>query len=121
MTINLHVFITMNYWLLVFEPGDETYEWFDYYNHGGHLIVSLLDGFGIHRLPIRFKQISLHYAVQIIYLLWTIIHGLSGIGNPLKDDDAIYDALNWKMRPGQSAVLCSLLICVAVPLCFLVT
>jgi hypothetical protein len=40
--------------------------------------------------------------VAICYVIWTIVHSLlTNIGNPYKnetegDDDAIYDAINWR-------------------------
>ena len=92
------------------------------------MLVVAFDGYFIHRIPIRFKQIALVYMVEVSYLLWTVIHALAGIGNPDftedlegMDDDALYSSLNWKERTGASGFLAVLVIAVAVPIIFLIT
>ena len=37
------------------------------------------------------------------------------------DDDALYGTLNWNERPKGAGILAALLICVAVPVIFIVT
>ena len=124
--INVEIFITCMYWVLVFD-GEPLF-FSNIYDHGGLMLVVAFDGYFIHRIPIRFKQIGLVYMVEVSYLLWTVIHALAGIGNPDftedlegMDDDALYSSLNWKERTGASGVLAVLVIAVAVPIIFLIT
>jgi hypothetical protein len=65
--------------------------------------------------------------VILKYLIWTGFHAASDIGNPATsdndpatDDDAIYSSLNWNQRPKGSAILAVILLCVGVPIMFLV-
>jgi hypothetical protein len=125
--VNLELFVAILYWTLVYEKGSVLL-FRTIYEHGILLFVVGLDGYIIHRIPIRWKQIMLVYTVLISYLIWTGIHAISGIGNPTKadsdpetDDDALYGSLNWNERPQGSGILATLLITVAVPLMFLLT
>ncbi|GFH44000.1 hypothetical protein CTEN210_00474 [Chaetoceros tenuissimus] len=125
-TINIQMFITINYWVLVYNGSTEPFS--SYYEHGIFFILLALDGFAVHRYPLRFKQIFLVWAVLIPFLIWSIIHSKLGIGNSLHndrpdatDDDALYGTLNWTERPKGAGILSALLICVAVPLIFIIT
>ena len=125
--INIELFVTILYWTLVYEKG-EVLKFRAIYEHAILLFVVGLDGYIIHRIPIRWKQIVLVYIVLISFLIWTGIHAVSGIGNPAKsdsdpetDDDALYGSLNWNERPQGSAILATCLIIVAVPAMFLLT
>lgn len=117
------IIITILFWLLVYTPGEKLY-FSEIYVHGGVLVTLIIDGFGIHHYPIRFKQIVWVYAVFILYIIWSVIHNLAtNIGNPFSqdndpdtDDDALYAPLNWKVRPRAAAILILILGIVAIPL-----
>jgi len=117
------IIVTILFWLLVYTPGDKLY-FSEIYIHGGVLVTLIIDGFGIHRYPIRFKQIVWMFAVYILYLIWSVIHNLAtNIGNPFSqdndpetDDDALYAVLNWNVRPRAAAILCLIIGMVVIPL-----
>mmetsp|Transcript_2968 Transcript_2968/g.4673 ORF Transcript_2968/g.4673 Transcript_2968/m.4673 type:complete len:130 (+) Transcript_2968:124-513(+) len=92
--------------------------------HGGMLLPIIIDGFLLSRLPLRMKQFILPETFAFIYVLWTIIHSFSGIGNPYADageqnDDAIYDVLAWKNKTIGAVILTLVLLFVVSPILFL--
>lgn len=122
MSLITELIVTLLFWVLVYSGS--TLYFSDVYNHGGFLIALIIDGFGIHHYPFRFRQIVWMYLVFFLYATWSLIHGLAtNIGNPKNqdndpdtDDDALYDSLNWNERPTGAAILCLLVGAVAIPL-----
>jgi len=115
------IVITILYWVLLFD-GNVVYV--DVMMHGGAMILIILDGFFLSRLPLRAKQFIFVEIFSICYLLWTVIHAYSGIGNPYKDDgsqddDAIYDSLAWKNDTVKALRLSLMLVFVANPIIYL--
>ena len=106
----LELFITAIFWLLLYGGGKIYFHLI--YLHGILLILVLLYGFAIHRFPVRLKQIIIILPISITYLAWTIIHSQTNIGNPnktyndpeTKDDDTIYNIVNWNERPKETAI-----------------
>lgn len=125
-SINIELFITVLYWVLEYKGGTPRFR--TVYEHGIQIAVVCFDGLIIHGFPIRFKQIAWVYSVLIAFLLWTIIHAQTNIGNPSSndndpetDDDALYDSLSWNQRPAGATILAASLIFVGVPFFLLVT
>lgn len=119
--INLEFIITCLFWLLVYSGYPLLFS--DVYNHGGVLLALIIDGYGIHHYPIRFRQIVWVYPVFFLFVIWSYIHGAANLGNPLRqdndpdtDDDALYAPLNWKKRPGAAAIITLLVGTVLIPL-----
>lgn len=88
------------------------------------MILVLIDGFVLSRIPIRMKQLIFIEVLAILFILWTVIHAYSGIGNPYKDDgsrddDALYESLRWKTNTSGTAILSVLVVFVLSPLVFL--
>lgn len=116
------------YAVLVSEySGPKNMTFHDIYEHGILFLVLMVDGFAIHRFPIRLKQILFVYAVCFSYIAWTVIHYLVDVGNPNwsdndpeTDDDALYSAISWRKRPDSAAIQTLLFFTVAVPSFFLV-
>lgn len=114
------------YWILVYGGGTPSYT--DVMFHGMIVLVLLFDGFVVSFVPIRLKFIIPVFILNVIYIGWSIVHSLAGIGNPLlnggatdmADDDAIYAALNWNMRPGAAAFWSAASVLVIFPSLFLV-
>ena len=83
-----------------------------------------VDGILLGRIPLRARQFALFWLFSVTYVLWTVVHAHSGIGNPRNDgvaqtDDALYpDVLAWKNSPGSTAVLSVLVLLVACPVVF---
>mgnify|MGYP006183873271 CR=1 FL=1 len=65
LSINLQLFVTILFWVLVYDSS-ETLVFKTIYEHGILLLLVALDGFVIHRFPIRFKQIAWVYLVEIL-------------------------------------------------------
>ena len=100
--------ITILYYVLKF-PG--TFNYSDQMLHGIVMILIIVDGFILIRIPLHMKQFVLFESFMTIYFLWTIAHAYSNIGNPFangktptKDDDAIFSSLNWKKRTTQASI-----------------
>ena len=121
-SINVSVFVTLMFWVLVFDGKKQDLS--SIYEHALVLVLVALDGFIIHRFPIRLKQIAGVYAFLIPYLIWTIIHSQAGIGNGYDssdgfDDDALYSDLNWNGKLTGAIVLVVLVIFIELPLIFI--
>ena len=87
--------ITILLWVLEL---DGTVEYVSVMVHGGGMVLIIIDGFLLGHLPLRMKQFILSEMFSFLYILWSVIHAFSGIGNPYADDgtqsdDAIYDSL----------------------------
>jgi hypothetical protein len=121
-SINLQMFVT----ILIFDSSTNLLYRRAIYEQGILFFLVALDGFVIHRFPIRFKHIVWVYLVDISYLMWTGFHAASYIGNPstsdtdpATDDDSLYSSLNWDEKPKDSAILAAILLCGGVPIMFL--
>ena len=115
------VMITILYWVLEF---DGTVEYVSVMVHGGGMVLIIIDGFFLSRLPLRMKQFILSEMFSFLYVLWNVIHGFSGIGNPYADDgtqsdDAIYDSLAWKNNNKSAMILSVGILLVGNPIIFL--
>jgi hypothetical protein len=117
---NLGVLVTVNYWLLVFD-GDLTVQ--GVLGHGVVAFLVLVDGLGVNTIPIRLRHyLEFVLPVASLYLLWSYLQSALNIGNPDNqdedaetNDDLIYDALDWKGNPGETAVLGVLILFVLSP------
>jgi hypothetical protein len=121
--IHSQVVVTLLYWLLVYDGSSVDHT--DVYRHGILMILIMMDGFVINRIPIRLKQIVFVYAYSFAYLVWSLIHFAADIGNPETmdndpdtNDDALYGVLSWRDNPGGAAILCLILFFVGIPLIF---
>ena len=120
-SLNLGLIASILFWALVYEPP-LAYE--TVMLHGIFFMLVLFDGMILNRIPIRLKHLLWTELVSFVYLLWTLIHGLSPLGNPNlncednpdTDDDALYDTLNWKKRPVPALILVFFVMGVAVPI-----
>ena len=82
--LNLGLIITLLYWFLEFDPSKGFPKYIQVMTHGGVFILVLLDGMIINHTPIRLKQFFLLWPVCFLYIIWSIIHGYSPLGNPKK-------------------------------------
>lgn len=115
------IVITILFWVLEF---DGTVRYVSVMVHGGALVLVAIDGFLLSRIPLRMKQFFLYESFSVIYILWSVIHAYSGIGNPYNDgvdktDDAIYDSLAWKNNVANAAILSVGVVFVFNPIVFL--
>ena len=114
------IMITILYWVLEF---DGEVEYVSFMVHGGGMVLVVIDGFLLSRIPLRIKQFLLFETFTILYLIWNVVHAYSGIGNPYngesQDDDAIYGSLAWKNKTKAAAMLSAGIAFVANPVLFL--
>jgi hypothetical protein len=90
------------YWALVHQP-----EWGCSFGtimfHGGLLLVLLLEGQTMNRIPIRWNHFPFVFAFHFIYLVWaTLVHGTYEIGNPDRRGPVAvysYDVVDWTGNP----------------------
>ena len=121
-SLNLSLLATILFWILVYEPT-EPVEYNHVMMHGGTLILVVIDGMVINRIPIRLRQLMWVEAVSLAYLLWNIIQQFTFTKNPNRDDDetvAIYNSVDFRNKPGATVILCVLLLVIAVPVIFIV-
>jgi hypothetical protein len=96
--------IAILFWLLVYDFDSEGQVTFlDVMPHGGMVIVVWIDGLVVNRIPVRWT----HWwggalLFEIAWAVWSVLHSVVfEIGNPNANDgedndDAIYEALDWK-------------------------
>jgi hypothetical protein len=118
------VMIAILYWILEFEG---TVGYVGLMVHGIAMVLIMIDGFILSRIPLRMKQFILFESFASIYILWTAIHAYSGIGNPYangetptQDDDAIYGSIAWKNDNTGTVMLVVVVLIVANPVVFMV-
>ena len=111
---------TILYWLLVYNPeDDDKLTFLTVVKHGILSLLVLTDGLVVSYIPVRIKHLWIPFVFNLLYILWSIVHSFTDIGNPFKkgdddyytqddDNDAIYKALNWNKRP-VNALLYSIL------------
>ena len=93
--------------------------------HGGAYILLMIDAFILSRIPLRMRQFILSEMLAILYVLWTVVHAYSGLGNPYVDtdedktDDAIYSTLAWKNNTTTAAIVSLGVVFIANPVIFL--
>jgi hypothetical protein len=105
-TIAAHteVVVVILYWPLIYDDTSDL----DYVNimsHGGVLLLVLIDGFFVNRIPMRWMHwYGMVLPFDALYIIWSVIHSYTDIGNPdnqdndpTTNDDAIYqDVLEWQ-------------------------
>lgn len=110
----MEVTVTILYWVLEFEG---TFSYVSIMSHGGVMILVVIDGFVLSRVPLRMKQFVFFESFALVYCVWTLIHAYSGMGNPYADD-AIYDSIAWKNNMKPTVILIVVLLLVANPIIF---
>ncbi|KAL7518710.1 hypothetical protein ACHAWX_003520 [Stephanocyclus meneghinianus] len=115
------VVICLLFWVLEF---DGTVRYVSMMVHGVGIILIVIDGLIVNRIPLRMKQFFLFEGFSALYLLWSIAFSFSGLGNPYKesgaqDDDAIYSSMRWKTDTASAVTVAALALLVANPIVFL--
>jgi len=105
---------TCLYWFLIWKPENGV-TFVRVSEHGGLLLLVLIDAMIVNRVPYRMQHYFGLLAVEVLYIIWTVIHGFAtDIGNPNRsdndpetNDDAIYaNVLEWE-NDWQKALLYS--------------
>jgi len=118
--------VALLFWLLEYNVGSGCPSYSSLLKHGGFMICILLEGLVLNSIPIRAKHVLFPTTFAILYLTWTVLHALLGIGNPFRedqdpqtDDDTIYGAISWRQRPQLSAQIAAGTLFLVIPVLFL--
>jgi len=118
------VLVVILFWTVEHQRG-EPVDYYSWMKHGIIALLVLLEGFLVNHIPIRAKHFLFVFIFDVLFLIWSVVHNLLGIGNPFRmdgdpdtDDDAIYAVLNWKERPGLTSALALGALLVVAPLTF---
>ena len=119
------VVVTILYWTLVYDADDEI-AYLNLMTHGIVMVLVAIDGLILSRIPLRMRQIVFSETFAFLFVLWTIVHAYSGMGNPYangedaaRDDDAIYDSVAWQNNPDGAAIVSVVVLFVVNPVIFL--
>jgi hypothetical protein len=118
-----NVLVTILYWALEFDPS-RFQPYLGIMLHGGTMVLIIIDGCILSRIPLRIKQFWFYELSSFIYIIWTIIHSFSSIGNPFnesrgEDDNSIYPQLDWKDNTTTAIITSVLVLFVGNPIIFL--
>jgi len=92
------------YWIFIADSNDGAVSEFDYFailKNGGILLLLIIEGQIVNRIPIRWSHLIWAELVLCIYMGWTFVHGMFiDIGNPeisetSDGNEPIYGILNW--------------------------
>jgi hypothetical protein len=107
------VMIAILFWLLVYDyDSDGKPKFLDIMQHGGMAVLVWVDGLVVNRIPVRWA----HWwggalPFEIAWAVWSIFQSVVfDIGNPDQNDkdendDAIYEALDWRHEAGSAMIL----------------
>lgn len=120
-----NVFVTVLYWVLEFDPN-RFQPYLGIMLHGGTMILVMIDGCILSRIPLRVKQFLFYELYCFLYIIWTIIHSFSSIGNPFREargeeGNSIYGVLDWKNNTTTAIVTSLLVLLVGNPIIFLLS
>jgi hypothetical protein len=110
--------ITAIFWILEFDGQASSISYENCNVHGGLFLAVLLEGFVVHRIPLRVSHYWFFLGYIILFLLWTFLHEYLELGNPETEEGYLYAQIRWKENAQVTAVLCALLVLVLVPLTF---
>jgi len=87
--------------------------------HGISMVLILVDGVVMRRIPVRAKHYMVVFVWETAFIVWTGIHAATNIGNPLEDEkDAIYSIFSWKNDPVRTSVIAAINLFIVSPLLF---
>lgn len=120
------IVITILFWTLEYD-ADDGVAYVSVMVHGIAMVLIMIDGFVLSRIPLRMWQFILFETFAALYFLWNVIHAYSGIGNPYadgdtptEDDDAIYGSIAWKNNTTAAVILVLGVLFAANPIIFMV-
>lgn len=118
LSVPLEILITLLYWTLDYDKDSKI--WYStIYCHGIIAIMLLVDGNLIARIPLRIKQMLFVEIYALLYMIWSLIHSMSGIGNGNREGDLIYDVMDWEDKTIMTIIIALIVLLVVTPLCFM--
>jgi FAR-17a/AIG1-like protein len=92
-TVSAHaeILVTLLFWLLVYD-NDSAISYPTIMSHGVILLLVVIDGLVINRIPIRIKHFLFCCLYYLFYILWSIVHSFTAIENPDTEDNSSHNA-----------------------------
>ena len=126
-TINpVNIIVVLVYWTTKGNPSTTAINYLQIWIHGLLCCTILFDTLIISCIPIRIRHFRSVALFASVYMFWTILHAVFGIGNNYHtnwsggdDDDVIYTVVNWKKRVWETLGFTYVLIFVLLPVLFL--
>jgi hypothetical protein len=116
--------IAILFWLLVYDyDSDESVTYLNIMEHGGMVVLVWIDGLVVNRIPVKWKHWwGAALPFELCWAVWSICQSVVfEIGNPNENegddnDDAIYEALDWKNDSAYAFVLTAVALLVLGPI-----
>lgn len=127
LSLSIEIAVAILFWALDYDP-DKTITYGTVVLHGVMVLLLIVDGVLLNRTPVRFRQCIAVTVYTLTYTLFTVLHGLTNMGNPKRhdndpetDDDALYTVVSWNHRPVQAIIFSIILVLLGPPLMFTIT
>jgi hypothetical protein len=104
--------VSLLYWTLVHQP-QWGYSFWNIVDHGGLMMVLLVEGQTMNRIPVRWNHFLFVFMVHFVYLIWTLVYGMYAIGSP-----DLYDVVDWTGNPKSTFILAAITQLGIVPLVY---
>jgi len=112
--------ITLLFWTVDYPvKEDKSLQFHTFTTHGIIALLLLIDGNLIARIPLRIKHVAVMQIYSVLYLIWTVIHAFSGLGNGNKKGDTLYEVIDWKNKPVATLITSILIVVVVAPVMFM--
>jgi len=114
--------VLLLFWPLSYDPNIHDLDYDNIMTHGGALVLVLVDGMILSRVPVRLKHLSVTLVFALLYSIWTILQNIvlqQGPEDSTNDDDALYDVLKWRKTPLAASMLCVTILALLFPLLYL--
>lgn len=86
--------------------------------NGTGIVILLIDGILVNRMPLRMKQFYLYQAFVALYFVWSVAFAFSGLANPYNEDKTIYSWLDWKTDTASAIMLALFVLIIVNPAVF---
>lgn len=115
------IIVILMYWLTVV-PNEGISGLLTVFFHGILGVFVLVDGLLLSRIPLRRNQLLLTILYGCLFMIWTLLHAYTGLGDGIEDsgDDLLYGIVDWRRKPEMTAIILALVILVAFPVVFIV-
>ncbi|KAL3803680.1 hypothetical protein HJC23_003734, partial [Cyclotella cryptica] len=112
------IVVTLMFWLLQYNGS---IDYTSFIMHGAGIVLLLIDGILINRIPLRTKQFYLFEAFVTLYLVWSVAFAYSGLSSPYREeeDGAIYGWLNWESDTASAVMMALFCLIIVNPVVFM--
>lgn len=113
------ILASLGFWLFQFEHGKNLED--DLVVHGTVLLLVLVEGLVINRVPVRVNHQWFFFGLVYTFLLWSLIHSYTSMGNPMAKygTDDLYPFLRWLRHPFWTTLWVLIIFFIITPLVYL--